>query len=221
MTRRSAQDVSMMMDNELERDEIHDLVQHLRNDEQLKSRWEAYHLIGDTLRKELPPFVLPNITSRISAAIQNEPSYFLPQQTAQSESVPQHRAAWSFALAASVTALAVVGMMQFNQPVSTPLQQSLAVARLDAPRPVEVEKTIPSVVQQRAPVVYASVTTAATDAASRLTNDTAYDNAAGVDYPGEAADLYDYLVNYQKYAQTVSLQGGFYPAVQLVGYSPQ
>lgn len=216
MTRRSAQDVSMMMDNELERDEIHDLVQHLRNDEQLKSCWEAYHLIGDTLRKNLPPFVLPDLTSRVSAAIQNEPSYFLPQQAAQSESVPRHRAAWSFALAASVTALAVVGMMQFNRPVSAPLQQSLAVATLDAPHSAQVEKKIPAVVH---PVVYASVTTEA-DGGSRLIN-TAYDNEAGVDYPGEAADLYDYLVNYQKYAQTVSLQGGFYPAVQLVGYSPQ
>ncbi|MFQ5487728.1 MAG: sigma-E factor negative regulatory protein, partial [Gammaproteobacteria bacterium] len=83
----------MMMDNELERDEIHDLVEHLRDDEQLKSCWQAYHLIGDTLRNNLPPFVFPDLTSRISAAIQNEPSYCLPQQAAPSETAPRRRSA--------------------------------------------------------------------------------------------------------------------------------
>ncbi|MFQ5488587.1 MAG: hypothetical protein ACE5ET_09130, partial [Gammaproteobacteria bacterium] len=146
------------------------------------------------------------------------PSYFLPQQAAPSETAPRRRSAWNFALAASVTALAVVGMMQFNQPVST--SQSLAVAALDAPRAAQATTPAPTVAEQQAPIVYASVTTSGDVASSRLISDMA-SNEAGVDYPGEAADLYDYLVNYQKYAQTVSLQGGFSPAVQLVGYSPQ
>ena len=222
MTRRSAQDVSMMMDNELTGDELHEFVQHLRNDEQLKSSWEHYHLIGDALRKNLPPFVLPDLSNRISAALQNEPAYFLPQQKqdgdAREARVPRRRAAVSFALAASVTALAVVGVMQLNggDASQAPGMQPMTVAARDA-GPVETAPAVAEAVsggaKAHAPVVYASVTSGA--------NAAPYGGEAGVDYPGEAADLYDYLVNYQKYAQTVSLQGGFYPTVQLVGYSPQ
>lgn len=225
MKRTSTQNLSAMMDGELARDELQDLVHDLATDDGLKDRWENYHLIGDTLRKNLPPYILPDLSDRISEALQNEPVHFPRRQERedQSSAVSRRRAAFGFALAASVTALAVVGMLQFNGPVQAPGQGPVAVAANDmqqtgsqqvqqaAARPAAEERTA-------APVVYASVALA--DASGAPTR-TAYETDPGVDYPGEPADLYDYLVNYQRYAQTVSLQSGFHPAIQLVGYTPQ
>ncbi len=219
MKRTSMQNLSSMMDEELAREDLPDLVRRLGRDDELQACWENYHLIGDALRKNLPPFILPDLHQRISTAIQNEPAYFLPQQASAAENVPvpRRRAAWGFALAASVTALAMVGMMQFNGTTGMATQAPVAVASNEAARVAQPAER-PEPVQASTPVVHASVTLA--DAQSAAV--TPYQEAdAGVDYPGEAADLYDYLVNYQRYAQTVSVQSGFHPAIQLVGYTPQ
>lgn len=221
MKRTSMQNLSSMMDEELAREDLPALVRQLGRDDELQACWENYHLIGDALRKNLPPFILPDLQQRISTAIQNEPAYFLPQQTSATATetvpVPRRRAAWGFALAASVTALAMVGMMQFNGTAEMATQAPVAVASNEAAR-VALPADHPAPVQASTPVVHASVTLA--DAQSAAV--TPYQKAdAGVDYPGEAADLYDYLVNYQRYTQTVSVQSGFHPAIQLVGYTPQ
>ena len=228
MKRTSTQNLSAMMDGELARDELQDLVHDLATDDGLKDRWENYHLIGDTLRKNLPPYILPDLSDRISKALQNEPVHFprRQEQEGQSSAVPRRRAAFGFALAASVTALAVVGMLQFNGPAQVPGQGPVAVAANDmqqtAPQTQQQVAVAPAAAEEEKaamPVVYASVALA--DVSEEAPAGVAYESDPGVDYPGEPADLYDYLVNYQRYAQTVSLQSGFHPAIQLVGYTPQ
>ncbi len=268
----------MLVDDELGQGEIQELLRHLKRDDHLKSCWENYHLIGDALRKNLPPYILPDLTDRISAAIQNEPTYFLPQHPHDSAAQPStspgpvfdtdsdtgagkdiapaqgraprnssrnsSRAFGGFALAASITALAVVGVMKVMEQGNAPVAQAPVTiasvsdtpsaalsSKLEAPSPAHVqalhEHKRDEVAEQASQAMVATVVaqksgkaTAASDPAPVIVATVAAEAETGVNYPVEAADLYDYLVNYQRYARTVSLQNGFSPAIQLVGYSP-
>jgi len=246
MKKRKAEQVSMLMDDELNGAAMRDIIQEMRQDDYLKHCWESYHLIGTALRKKLSAHYQPDLVTRISSALQNEPSYFqAPASIAQETTKvvarqPRYRS-WGYALAASVTALAVVGVMQSSRQaefsrgapvvvaaVSNTQQQvarkerTEASAQLASLAPATGSSTAQlTSTRQTAdkPVVYASVTI------SPLTpvSNTSYrgTNEGKLSYPEEAANLYDYLVNYHKYARTGTLQDGMYPAVQLVGYNPQ
>jgi len=117
MTRKTAselsQQVSLLMDGELQERDRDRVLEAMERDVTLQHRWQNYHLIGDALRKDLPPFHLPQLSDRISAALQNEPTYFLPQ-TASSATRARNvgvRRWRNWALAASLTAVTVVGVL--------------------------------------------------------------------------------------------------------------
>ncbi len=211
--------VSALMDGEMSQQEMDRMIQNMRDNPYLKDCWDRYHLIGDTLRRRLPDFISTDIHSKISAAIQNEPTHFLPRSTKQKSSTGHKKQALGFALAASVTAIAVVGVMQIDESAQG-IAQPATVAAVDRSETVQVavSDTIQSARRERE-VVYASVTTdpGMVHASVALYNHT---EDARMDYPQEAANLYDYLVNYNEYARTRSLQGEMYPAIQLVGYTP-
>ncbi|HFD92420.1 MAG TPA: hypothetical protein ENJ22_03955 [Gammaproteobacteria bacterium] len=220
--------VSAFMDSEMDPQEMDRLIERMRDDSRLKDSWHDYHLIGDALRRQLPDHISTDLHTRISAAIQNEPTHFLPRQATHKKSATSHRKeALGFALAASVTAIAVVGVMQVNGPEQG-IAQPVTVAALERSETAQTSAvgTVASVAQDQQvaarpdrEVVYASVTTEPGRIHARVAVHKQMDDA-GMDYPQEAADLYDYLVNYNEYARTRSLQGEMYPAIQLVGYTP-
>ncbi len=212
-----ADQVSMMMDSEMSQQEMDRFIRHLKDNPHLKSCWNSYHLIGDSLRQKLPEFINTELHSRITAAIQNEPTYFLPQTASHKKSVAapsRKKEVLGFALAASITAVAVIGVMQVSE--HSDIQgQAATVAMVDGTQPTQ-SSSLQSVStalagrQENKDIVYASVTT---DSGMIYTN-------AAYSQVEEAANLYDYLVNYNEYARTLSLQGEMYPAIQLVGYTP-
>ncbi len=251
MTKRTAcefsQQVSLLVDGELQEMDRECVVEAMKRDVTLQHRWQNYHLIGDALRKDLPPFHFPQLSDRISAALQNEPTYFLPQTPSVPASNDSRRKIlarrWQgWALAASLTAVAVVGILQVAPPtgssadspvvsqgpaLSIALQEKIdldggggskgtvAHAGSDLKQVVVAQQAPrdPAADPQEAaaePVVYAAVAVAEeTEGLVTAARDVA------------ASDLYDYLLNYQRYARTVSLENGFDPTIQLVGYTPQ
>lgn len=217
--------LSALMDSEMSQQEMDRMIKEMRDNSHLKDCWNGYHLIGDALRRQLPDFIDTNLHSKISTAIQNEPTHFLPRKTTQDKPAASRRKeALGFALAASVTAIAVLGVMQVNDS-SQNIARPAAVASAESNKPVQVAAAEPvqslhvSAAAADREVVHASVTTDPDRIHARVA---VYNRAddAGMDYPQEAADLYDYLVNYNEYARTRSLQGEMYPAIQLVGYAP-
>ncbi len=221
--------VSALMDSEMDPREMDRLLERMRNDSRLKDCWHDYHLIGDALRRQLPRHINTELHARISAAIQNEPAHFLPRQAAAKKPAISHRKeALGFALAASVTAIAVLGVMQVGGPEQD-VAQTLTVAAVEQDGAEAVQSQVEAVAQagQAQPdgtrhdkeIVYASVTTEPGRVHARVAVHGQLEDAT-MDYPREAANLYDYLVNYNEYARTRSLQGEMYPAIQLVGYTP-
>jgi len=219
-----AEQISTLMDGEMSQHEMDHMIQQLRDNPHLKSCWHDYHLIGDALRHQLPGYISTDLHSRISAAIHNEPTHFLPRTAPHKKpaATPSHKKeAFGFALAASVTAIAVIGVMQFNQHADIP-GQAVTVAVVegnDSAQSLQQPVSTARVGRQEdKDIIYASVTTEA----GMIHASAVYSQVeeANLDYPDEAANLYDYLVNYNEYARTRSLQGEMYPAIQLVGYTP-
>lgn len=96
------QELSSLMDGELEGPEAERAIRGCCGSEDLKQKWQAYHLIGEAMRGEGP--CRRASTERIMAALRQEPTVLAPRR-------PLSTAAGrvAFAAAASVATVAVVG----------------------------------------------------------------------------------------------------------------
>jgi len=96
--------LSAMMDDALEHGERERCVQRLEEDDELRTTWDVYHLIGDTLRGH----TAPQIAERVHARLAAEPTVLAPRRSVRARS----RLAWyPLAAAASVAAVALVGWL--------------------------------------------------------------------------------------------------------------
>ena len=96
------QELSSLMDGELEAHEAERAIRGCCGNEELKQKWQAYHLIGEALRGEEP--CRSASTRRIMAALEKEPTVLAPRWRA-----PARAGRIAFAAAASVATVAVVG----------------------------------------------------------------------------------------------------------------
>ncbi|GGO73782.1 sigma-E factor negative regulatory protein [Bowmanella pacifica] len=124
-----------------------------QTERELVDKWRSYHLIRDGLRKELPPQLDFDISSKVSAALENEPTILAPRKGLRDLPVIGHvipfvRQGGQFALAASVAVAMILGVQQFNQP--KPEQPFSSAPALAIPgmqqgglSPVSLEQTRP------------------------------------------------------------------------------
>ena len=96
------QELSSLMDGELEADEARRAIRGCCGNEALKEKWQAYHLIGEAMRGEGPCRSIA--TRRIMDAIEREPTVLAPRLRLGSSA-----GRVAFAAAASVATVAVVG----------------------------------------------------------------------------------------------------------------
>lgn len=131
--------VSALADGEFLQADAPALAAAVSEDPQARQRFARYHLIGDALRGNLPARLDPAFAERLRLAVADEPAVLAPRRRLQGLLKP----AAGFALAASVAAMAVIGVQQINngavgerpavasqeQPLVTPPVQ---VVRFDA-----------------------------------------------------------------------------------------
>ncbi|MGL5006882.1 MAG: anti-sigma-E factor RseA [Plesiomonas sp.] len=108
------------------------LLSELSKDRELQGAWRNYHLIRDTLRGETPAVLDFDITFRLAAALENEPTLFAPNAVPESQPTPETWHKLSFwekirpvlgnvsqlGLAACVSLGVIVGVQYYNQPES-------------------------------------------------------------------------------------------------------
>ncbi len=121
--------ISALMDGEMDEHEMDRSIRELQNAPEQRQAWQQYHLIGDALRKNLPPHLDNSFASRVSQAIADEVAPASPvivfkpkpKRTAVSRAVISRPLA-GFALAASVTAVAYLGvvMIAVDEPATAP-----------------------------------------------------------------------------------------------------
>ncbi len=118
--------VSALMD-----DEIHSNadVEALINDPEMCSIWSRFHLVRDVLQGDLPEAIDPEMESRIAAAIQSEPTLLVPDARNKVASLGSNIKSWaeqatSFAIAASVMAIMIIGTQFINTPEAIKVDNS-------------------------------------------------------------------------------------------------
>ncbi len=109
-----AETVSALMDGEVDELTLHRTLKNIDQDPELRASWRRYHLVSAAMTDELPERMV-DLSSRISEAIAQEKA---PQAVARRWLQPLGR----FAIAASVTVVAVLGVQQYGpQQQQTPL----------------------------------------------------------------------------------------------------
>lgn len=193
MKNHDADKISALVDNELGEWELRSAVESLRHDPVNRDCWCNYHLIGDAMRGTLPRYVCTDLTDRINLALEHEPVYLKTNATsvAQAAVTPQRsRATVGFALAASMSAVAVFGVMMIDRDSSVGGQQ-VAVAASESRSPGA----------QSLPVMSSTLLNEMLAAGEVDEPRTArIQTVSGAGMMPLATDLNEYLMNYHRYS---------------------
>jgi sigma-E factor negative regulatory protein RseA len=105
------ENLSAGMDGELSGEQLRFLLRRLDHDASLQHAWSRYHVLGDGLRRQLPPLASAGFAERVMLALEREASAVAPVGRS-------HWLRWSAggAIAASVA----VAALMLGQPVGTP-----------------------------------------------------------------------------------------------------
>jgi sigma-E factor negative regulatory protein RseA len=236
MMERNADKVSLLVDGELDGCDMPCVLQAMKSDEAARDRWAGYHLIRDAMHGNLPRQMPVNLAARVAQALEHEPIHFNPRPQTSSpqpyRTPSRTRATLGFALAASLSAIAVfgVGVMELNttsgapagMSVATVQQQAVAVASMpqeSSPAPaVQLAAAQEPAKPARKPTVNMLASAAGGSAMAR-TAPRPSSVAVDADSP-VSTDLYDYLVNYHRYTPGAADTQAMLSYVQLVGYGP-
>ncbi len=107
--------ISAMMDGELEGRDREIAIKDIEIDPDTKGSWQRYHMIGDTMRNTLPASVKPDLASRLNEMLEQEPTILAPKRKKKFNPSSYIKPLAGLAVAASVTAVAVVSFQGGNQ----------------------------------------------------------------------------------------------------------
>lgn len=149
MTQKHHEAMSSLMDGESISDEV---INRIKDDDQLSASWERYHLYRDVMRKETAPEIHLDIAANVAQALEQEPVVLAPVKKKQHDIpvignvIPWFKQAGQFAIAASVTAAVILGVQTMNQPETVNQDvMSAPVIKLDGINsgisPVSLEST--------------------------------------------------------------------------------
>lgn len=127
--------VSALMDGQLEDADCDGCLRRLKDDEELREDWAVYHLIGDALRGTPSRGMAASFAERLSA----EPTVLAPGAAPRRRVSPRRQTLYALSAAASVAAVAAVGWVAL--PMIQPAGST--IAQVPAPTPVAVQVTAP------------------------------------------------------------------------------
>jgi sigma-E factor negative regulatory protein RseA len=176
MNKNYREQISVLMDGELD-DESLSILKDLSDNHEHRQIWCRYHLVGESLRGNLPSHVDLGLADRVSAAIKNEPNILAPKRTVTHFLKP----VLGFAIAASVAVVAILGVRHTGTGPSITPTQSVAVHQPDITSPQLANLSTEQEIQQVSPT---------------------YKMPANA-----TARLNRYLVNYNEYRTNAGVQG--------------
>src|SRR3972149_1455278 len=208
MVNKTIEEISMLMDDELDEHSRTRIIRKLAGSDEMKSCWEHYHLISEALRKNLPDYINPDFANRISNILLEEPAHRI-SQTTPATSISRNRMITSFSIAASLAVAAVAGLFQLNRHNETPDQQ--LVTAQETGNAAEINST--TVLEGQATVASLSIPERSIDV--RM----GQPDSVNPDAQLAEARLYDYLIHHNEYAVPAPVQGAMLPYARMVGYA--
>lgn len=119
--------ISALMDGELDEHQVGRHLARLKENPDLRERWDTFHLIGDTLRGERPLSAV--FESAVHEKLVSEPTILAPRRGRAKKMT-----AYALTAAASLSAVAAVGWVAFfNNPLAPPPQIAATVPNPPAP----------------------------------------------------------------------------------------
>ena len=107
-----------------------DVLSRIQQDDELRQRWQRYHLVRDAMTGHVEGQGFPDISSQVSQALDNEPTVLAPKRkTSRLQTI--YKQASGFAVAATVATVAVISVQQ-TQVAETNDIQTAAVNNLAA-----------------------------------------------------------------------------------------
>lgn len=217
--------LSIFMDDELNTQDGDNLIQKMKQDAELKTDWEHFHLIGDSLRNHISHAFKPDFADHFATVLANEPHHFGRPAAIQAPKRFNDTAA-GFAMAASISAVALVGLLQINSPVA---MSSMAVM------PVAYEMDIQNPTQNSPQTVVALNSSVVVDENNGYVSEPLLENSdmpvlAYASFENTQTEtvvvasvgnleesVYDYLVDASRYAVSAPLQGAM-PTTTVISY---
>ena len=202
MANEQEESVSALADGELDPRQLDALLAQMREDNALRARWARYHLISDALHNNLTRGTQLDISQRVAAALEQEPVIFAPLWQRAFPSRRMVKQAAGVAMAASVTAVAILGAQWANQ---------------DMPSAV----TVPAVASVAAPAEPRSIELVALDSSAQ--EPSAPSQLVQGQQPADQVwirSLDSYMVNHNEYSGTSGMHGVL-PYARLVSYGSQ
>lgn len=208
------QQVSELVDGELDTHHREDLLKSLKKDDRLLKTWSRYHLISDALRSNLPDYIALDIGTRVRQAIEAEPALLAPsfpqsEPTTIPTKQPAAEAARNrlpLAVAASIAAVGIVGISVTN--LSTGPGETLATAPL-----VEPSSTAPATVIARENIAPVTAPLAPGFLAEQSVGGSQW---LRVD-PTPGQEISNYLLDHSEYSASTGVRGIF-PYARVVSY---
>lgn len=124
MTEQEFERLSALVDDEISGHEISREINKLKNSQESLDIWSRYHLIGDAMRNELGQLHDPDLAGMISRRLESEPAILAPAPMKHHSN--KKRALTGLAIAASLTAVAVVMAPQLINPGGSEAPNQLA-----------------------------------------------------------------------------------------------
>ncbi len=107
--------LSAMVDGELASDGVQQTLDRMAGNPDEQARWDRYHLMGEVMRRNPMVASATDLSSRISAALDDEPHLLVKPVPQPGHARPWLRAISGMAVAASVAAVAVFAVQQQDE----------------------------------------------------------------------------------------------------------
>ena len=124
--------VSALADDHLVGRERREALSALDEHDQLRERWQRYHLIGDLMRGEATPAPKPepafDLAARVRVELESEPHHLMPRRRVTPTTV-----GWAMAASGVLAAVLLMATKPFDETASAPL-----LAKVEPPRPANV-----------------------------------------------------------------------------------
>jgi sigma-E factor negative regulatory protein RseA len=179
--------LSALVDNELDDLDERRVMTALEQDADLRRTWERYHLLRSALRQDLDILIPRDVAERVAARIGDEPA---GAGTYRRQRITRY--AGTFAIAASVAAIAVAGVQWFSRPATAPIDPLVAAIQ---PVPLAVVQPAPEKIVRAGSTRWDMQQTE----------------------PEAESALNAFLVEHNEFASSSGI-GGMMPYVRVVGY---
>jgi sigma-E factor negative regulatory protein RseA len=120
--------ISALMDGELDEHPARNVIAQLKEDPELRERWETYHLISDALKAE-PLLSSAGFSRAFAERLAAEPTVLAPRRSVLT---PKRVTTYALSAAASVSAAAFVAWVAMSGSSDSPVGPAAEVAKAGA-----------------------------------------------------------------------------------------